>query len=169
MTSATLKLTLSAITLVFAAFSLTACGASNAARVDVSEVNNATFENDTYDVFQATLSALNQNGFVVRRSNSSDGMIEADFINPGSTGSEERFFGYSSSLSRHVRAELSLIPTLDGGTRVSLNLFEVFPPAPAQYGSINTVDTQRRMRDARFYEGLLRHIEERLEERTANS
>ncbi len=144
---------------------LSACSATNASRVDLSEVNNATFESDTYDVFQATLSALNQNGFVVRRSNSADGLIQADFINPGSTGSEERFFGYSSSLSEHVRAELTLNPTVDGGTRVILNLVEIFPPSPAQYGSINTANTQRRMRDARFYEGLLRQIEERLEER----
>ncbi|MCC5935268.1 MAG: hypothetical protein LAT75_12585 [Candidatus Cyclonatronum sp.] len=169
MSSVSLKYITPSLLLLLTAFVFAACSATNAARVDVSEVNNATFENDSYDVFQATLSALNQNGFVVRRSNSSDGMIEADFINPGSTGSEERFFGYSSSLSRHVRAELSLIPTLDGGTRVSLNLFEVFPPAPAQYGSINTANTQRRMRDVRFYEGLLRHIEERLEERNTSS
>lgn len=169
MSSASLKYVTLVLMLVFSGFTFNACSATNTSRVNLNEVNNAVFESDAYDVFQATLSALNQNGFVVRRSNSSDGMIEADFINPGSTGSEERFFGYSSSLSRHVRAELSLIPTLDGGTRVSLNLFEVFPPAPAQYGSINTNDTQRRMRDARFYEGLLRHIEQRLEERTANS
>ncbi len=148
---------IAAITLLFSA-----CSGSNLSRTDISEVNNKTFSNEQYDVFQATLQALNQVGFTVRRSNSENGSIEAEFYNVRASGDEERFFGYSSRLSESVRAEFSLRQTLEGGTRVELELIEVYPPPSAQYGSIRTTNSLRVMRDPHYYTGLLEEIERRL-------
>lgn len=141
---------------------LSACGTTNMSQSDLSEVNNKTFENAQYDVFQATLQTLNQTGFTVRRSSSSDGTIEAEFYNVSSRGDEEKFFGYSSRMSQAVRAEFSLREIGDGSTRVELELIEVFPPPSSQYGSIRTTNSLRQMREPRFYQGLLEEIERRL-------
>ncbi|GEM_PF-4971686 len=143
---------------------LSSCGTTNiGGQADMSEVNNITVESDSFEVFQATLGALNETGFVIRTSNSSEGSISADFINQGGGGNENRFFGYSSRVSRHVTAEFNLVRDEDNGlTHVILNLTEVFPPSPSQYGSIRTTDTTRQVRDRKYYEGLLKEIEQRL-------
>ncbi len=143
------------------AFVLASCTSTNIGSADLSEVNNKTFSSEQYDVFQATLQALNQTGFTVRRSNSSDGSIEAEFYS-SSRGEETRFFGYSSRLSQSVRAEFSMRQTMEGETRVELDLIEVFPPPSSQYGSIRTTNSLRQMRDPKYYEGLLEEIERRL-------
>lgn len=120
------------------------------------------FGSEKMDVFQATLGVLNRTGFVIRESNSEVGTIHADFFNDRSNRGEDRFFGYRSGISRAVRAEISLFSVNDGYTRVRLNLVEIFPPSPAQYGSIRPYDSERRMRDARYYENLLEEIEKQL-------
>ncbi|MCH8558718.1 MAG: hypothetical protein LAT84_12900 [Balneolia bacterium] len=153
----------SLLAVLFVALTLTlsSCASSGiGGTTDVSDVNRATFDFDSTDVFQASMSALNGNGFVIRRSNNQEGVIRADFINPGARGDEDRFYGYSSRVSRHVTAEINLVrDEVNGLTHLTLNLIEVFPPSPSQYGSANSADTSRQLNDRKYYESLLEEIE----------
>lgn len=149
------------VLLVALALTLSSCASSGiGGNTDLSDVNRATFDFDSSDVFQASLNALNGNGFMIRRSNNQEGVIRADFINPGARGDEDRFFGYSSRVSRHVTAEINLVrDEANGLTHLTLNLIEVFPPAPSQYGSANATDSTRQLNDRKYYVSLLEEIE----------
>ena len=145
--------------LAVSVFLMSCAGSERLSESQLAEISERDFSVQKNEVFQAALMALNDNGFIVRSSNPSAGIIEAEFITRARSD-DANFFGYNSRRSTAVQATLSLNEAIAGRTTVKLDLQEVLPPmAPNQYTPVSTESTTRPLREVRYYEGLFREIE----------